>query len=509
MKQSSEEKLTITNKDFLRRRHAGNYTPIDNGELYLLPYEVQLKEKPPEFFEQLSDYDFLKPHDATTKLTFAGLKNELSCLDDSDKGNEFWKNFNGSALNEYLNPILGITKKEQGRKKTYPKSGKETIPKKEPGWKKTYLKSGKETDSDKPFHNDMLKCIYLLAHMHKASPSYIRQLAEVGDAWSTDLRVYYPRKDFEFSEEYSGYLAELYANILFYQPQNIRKVVKNLDVAIEMLVKYADSDWIAPFLERQTKDTDSPSLKILKFNQVASIRHFEALNTYLKDKISGTFSNKSFSELEAKQKHLTGAQIVANTNQYKLVAAICMRLAVKSPIQKKQGNWVSEKTYPIPCSAMDLCIDTITNALAADALRQLKIESEGTKCGKKDTSIPAAIKKLVQQNPQSVDDILNSNAPDCANVPEVFAHYLRKRSEYAVASIRGRGLKSTILSNWAMSSFSVLKSMEPHPNTKKVLDYIERNNLSQINADIEELERKLPEKGFIYDYALHDLPKRV
>lgn len=493
MKQSSEEKLTITNKDSLRRRHAGNYTSVDNSELYLLPYEVQLREESPEFFERLSDYDFLKPHDAITELTFDGLKNELSYLDDNENGYGFWKNFNGSALNGYLNPILGTIKEKQG-------------------WKKTYLKSRKDTDSDKPFHNDMLKCIYLLAHMHKASASYIRQLAEVGDAWSTDLRVYYPRKDFEFSEEYSGYLAELYANILYHQPEHIRRVVKCLDIAIEKLVKHADSDWIAPFLKGRTKDTDSPSLKILKFNQVASIYHFEVLNTYLQDKISGRFSKKSFSELEVKEKHSTGAQIVATANQYKMVAAQCMRLAVQNPIQKFHGNWVSKMTVPIPCNAMDLCINTIANALAADALSQLKVESDGTKCGKKDTSIPAAIKKLAQQNPQSVDDILNSSTLDCANVPEVFAHYLRKRSEYAVATIRGRGLKRSVLENWATSPLSVLKSMEPQPNTKKVLAYIQGNNLSQISADIEALEFDLMMmggRGLIYEYALRDLPKRV
>ncbi len=189
------------------------------------------------------------------------------------------ENFNESALNTYLNPILGTTK-----------------------WKQVYIKKSKETDADKPYHNDMLRCIYLLAHLHKASPSFIRQLAEENDVWSTDLRVYYPRKDFAFSEEYAGYLSELYANMLFHQPAKIRRLIKCLDVCIEKLIKHSDSDWIAPFLKHRTQDTDSPSLKILKYNQVASTTHFMALNKYMQNKVSYTFAPTSYAELEANEK---------------------------------------------------------------------------------------------------------------------------------------------------------------------------------------------------------------
>lgn len=119
MKRSNKEKLEITNSDSLRRRHAGNYKPIDNGERYLLPYEVHLRTSPPEFFEQLSDYDFLKTPINDAALTFSGLLDELECLGELDSDRGFWKNFNESALNRYLNPILGTAKGKQGWKKKY------------------------------------------------------------------------------------------------------------------------------------------------------------------------------------------------------------------------------------------------------------------------------------------------------------------------------------------------------------------------------------------------------
>ncbi|MEZ8987189.1 hypothetical protein OAI_00095 [Vibrio cyclitrophicus FF160] len=501
MKTSNKEKLEITDNDSLRRRHAGNYKPIDNGERYLLPYEVHLRTQPPEFFKQLSDYDFLKSPVPGAALTFSGLLDELECLDDLESERGFWKNFNESALNRYLNPILGTAKDSQG-------------------WKKTYLKIKKETDTDKPHHNDMLRCVYLLAHLHKASPSYIRQLAGENDVWSTDLRVYYPRKDFAFSEEYTGYLSELYANMLFHQPDKIRRLIKCLDVCIEKLTQHANSDWIAPFLMHRTNDTSPPSLKILKYNQIASITHFSALNKYLQDKVTGPFSPISFAKLEANEKDPSGLQIAATAQQYKLVAALCMRIPLPNPLREVNGGWVSEGTDPITCKDMKLCIDAVANALAADALNQLKIESYGTKSGKRDTSIPAAIKKLAEQNPQTIEEILRIGSPDFASMPELYSFYLRKRSEYAVAKVRRPGgLKKSVLSNMPPTPRAVIESMQPNPNLKRVLDYIRGNNLDKISFDIEGLERDLmmgrlregadPKVGIIYQFVPQSLPLRV
>lgn len=501
MKEINKEKLEITNKDILRRRHTGNYKPIDNGERYLLPYEVHLRNQPTEFFEQLSHYDFLKPSTTGSALTFAGLKKKLGCLDDLDMGNGFWKNFNESALKGYLNPILGTTEEKQG-------------------WKQVYIKKGKETDADKPQHDDMLKCIYLLAHLHKASPSFIRQLAVENDAWSTDLRLYYPRKDFAFSEEYAGYLSELYANILFQQPDKIRRLIKCLDVCIEKLTQFADSDWIAPFLKHRSEDTDPPSLKILKYNQIASITHFTALNKYLQGKVSGPFTLNSFAELEANEKDPSTIQISATAQQYKRVATLCMRGPLPSPLREVNGNWVSEGADPIARQDMELCIDAVANALAADALNQLKIESDGTKSGKRDTSIPAAVKKLAEQNPQSIEEILMIESPDFASVPELYSLYLRKRSEYAIAKVRRPdGLKKSVLRNMPPTPKAVIESMQPNPNTKRVLDYIRGNNLNQISLDIEALEYDLmmshrmegnhSKVGLIYQYVFQSLPPRV
>lgn len=501
MKRSNKEKLEITNSDSLRRRHAGNYKPIDNGERYLLPYEVHLRTSPPEFFEQLSDYDFLKTPINDAALTFSGLLDELECLGELDSDRGFWKNFNESALNRYLNPILGTAKGKQG-------------------WKKKYLKIKQETDTDKPHHNDMLKCVYLLAHLHKASSSYIRQLAVENDVWSTDLRVYYPRKDFAFSEEYAGYLSEIYANMLFHQPDIIRRLVKCLDVCIEKLTQHADSDWIAPFLMHRTNDTDPPSLKILKYNQIASVTHFSKLSKYLQDKVTGPFTPASFAMLEANEKDPSGLQIAATAQQYKLAAALCMRIALPNPLREINGAWVSDGSGKIACKDMELCIAAVANALAADALNQLKVESDGTKSGKRDTSIPAAIKKLVEQNPQTTEEIFRIDSPDFANVPELYSFYLRKRSEYAVATVRHLGgLNKWVLSHMPSTPQAVIKSMQPNPNLKKVLEYIRGNNLNQISCDIEALEHDLriarlregddSKIGLIYQYNLQSLPSRL
>ena len=197
-----------------------------------------------------------------------------------------------------------------------------------------------------------------------------------------------------------------------------------------------------------------------------------------------------------------------------------MRLPLPNPLRELNGSWVSKGTEPIAFQDMEICIDAVANALAADALNQLRIESDGTKSGKRDTSIPAAIKKLAEQNPQTIEDILRIGSPDFASIPELYSFYLRKRSEYALAKARSlRSLKMSVLSNMPQTPLAVIESMQPNPNTKRVLDYIRGNNLDKISDDIEKLERDLfmerllaraepMNVGLIYQYVLQCLPPR-
>jgi hypothetical protein len=487
MKVVSDEKLAITDKDSLRRRHAGNYKPLKNGEIYQLPYEVELATKPPSFFDGLSDFDYLKPLASVKKLSLKELRTELMCLDDGMEGSDFWKNFNDSALKSHLNIILGTVKKNENDK----------------DWRKKYLKQTGESDDDKPYHNDMLRCIYLLAHMHKASPSYIRQLSKIGCVWSTDLRVYYPRTDFAFSEEYGGYLSELYANILYHQPISIRKLIKYLDKIIEKLVNFSDSWLIAPILKGRSADTDSPGLKILKYNQIASIRHFQALNQFLSDKITGNFFDNSFAQLKK-----NGTQNLATAQQYRLVAAQCLRMKMGVPSRKRNGIWYPVSATPCSQAVIDYHIELYSNALAADALNKLEFESDGSKSGKKDTSISSAIKKMACQNPQSIDAILAAESLDCANIPEIFSKYTQLRTMYSEAKKNGYAK-------------NFLRDLRYNEKVDYVLEYINGNNLSKINSDIESIEKKLvamqlltkrnnttDNATLLYEYDLHDLPPR-
>lgn len=486
MASESQEKLLVTNKDELRRRHKGNYEAVANGEIYLLPYEVSLRSKSDSFFLSLSNYDFLKSTDIDGQLTLKGLKQELQVLDDEKSNSDFWKNLNDSALKTHLNTILGLYR---GNKKNK-------------DWRRTYLKQTKETDIDKPYHNDMLKCLYLLAHLHKASPTFIRQLALVNDAWSTDLRVYYPRKDFIFSEEYGGYLAELYSNILYHQPDEVRKVLKNLDRLIDKMVELSEGIF-RDILDRRSADNDSPSLKILKYNQISSITHHQALQRYLTDKITGAFYNDSFDCLKNRDNHG-----LANERHYWLVAAQCLRLKLRNPMTKKGDYWYSDGNQSISQQDVDYLISLHANALAADALQDLKLESLGSKSGKKDTSLPAAIRKMAEQNPQTVNEILEAPALDVANIPEIYTKYIVYRTQYAELYRKKRHLE-------------FIKNMKPNPKVEKVLNYIKGNNLAQIHADVDEIERKVKLMNvlhgnmdniegvtIVFEYGMHELPKR-
>ncbi|EPB4205283.1 hypothetical protein ACROUB_003618 [Yersinia enterocolitica] len=486
MKSVSDEKLAITDKDSLRRRHSGSYKSLKNGEIYQLPYEAELATKPPSFFDNLSDFDYLKNPASLNKLSLKALRTELMRLDDGMEGADFWKNFNDSALKSHLNIILDTVKNEDDK-----------------DWRKKYLKQTGESDDDKPHHNDMLRCIYLLAHMHKASPSYIRQLSKVDCVWSTDLRVYYPRTDFAFSEEYGGYLSELYANILYHQPTSIRKAIKYLDKIIEKLVQFSDSWLIAPILKGRSADTDSPGLKILKYNQIASITHFQALNQFLSDKITGNFTDNSFAQLEA-----NGTQNLATAQHYRLVAAQCLRMKMGVPSKKRNGMWYPVSATPCSQTVIDDYIKLFSNALAADALNKLEFESDGSKSGKKDTSISSAIKKMACQNPQSIDAILASESLDCSNVPEIFSKYTQLRAMYSEATKNG-------------SQQNLLRELRYNARVKCVLEYIKGNNIVKINSDIESIEKTLAVMKFvtkqsdiidnstlIYEYGLHNLPPR-
>ncbi|WP_224555875.1 hypothetical protein [Pectobacterium versatile] len=486
MSSTNKEKLCVTNKDELRRRHSGNYQPVGNGEIYLLPYEVLLRSKPQSFFSSLSDYDYLKTATKVGQLSLKELRKELWPLNEDKNQNDFWKNFNDSALKMHLNTILGTTKEMNQNK----------------DWRRIYLKQAKETDVDKPHHEDMLKCLYLLAHLHKASPTFIRQLSTVNDAWSTDLRVYYPRKGFAFSDEYGSYLAELYSNILYHQPEAIRKVVKNLDLLIDKMVKYHNG-MFASILERRSEDIDSPGLKILKYNQIASITHTQALQNILIDKITGSFHDDSFMQL-TKRTH----QGLANADHYWLVAAQSLKFKIQSPMTKKGQYWYLDKKNSISQKEVDQLINLYANALAADALNGLTFESIGSKSGQKDTSLSAAIRQMAEQNPQTVDKILESRALNVANIPELYTKYVQYRTQYAEYYLDG-------------NHDNLLTSMRDNKKIERVLDYIRGNNLGQIHADIDEIEREIKMMNLlegnidnienvtiVFEYGIHELPIR-
>lgn len=481
MKQS-QEKLEITCKDELRRRHQGNYVPVSNGEKLLLPYEAFLRSNPHSFFSSLSDYDFLKPQNDSKELTLKGLKEELRVLDGET---DFWKNFNDSALKQHLNKILKATANSDYS-----------------GWNKTYLRKKNQSSREKPYHDDMLRCLYLLAHLHKASPTFIRQLALLGDPWSTDLRLIYPRNDFVFSEEYGAYLAELFSNILFHQPEGVRVVIKNLDILIDKMVKYSDG-WFSHILDNRSEDTDSPSIKILKFCQIASITHFQALQNLLADKIDGDIDESSYSKLCVRSN-----QSVATANHYRLVAAQCIRIRMQGPLSKMEDSWFKDGLLFFSDQDLEEWIHLYANALSSDALSGLAFESHGSRAGKRDTSLPAAIRKMAEQNPQSIDDILTAPNLNYANIPELFSKYVEYRTQFADAFAEG-------------THDEYIRKLNNNPEIERAIDYVMGNNVASIYKDIESIEMNIklqnlfegtPENNenstLVFEYAANPLPNR-
>lgn len=446
----------ISTIDDLRKRHSGNYTPDEYGEVFLLPYEVELFNKEKTFFDSLSDYDFLKNSDKS--LTMKGLQLEIKRLDDLENGIGFWKNFNDSALNTYLNKIL------------------------RPFSWRSYLIKGNETNNEKPYHNDMLRCLYLLAQLHKVSPSFIRQLSKINDVWSTEFRLYYARTSFYETEVYGAFLAELYAHILFHQPKGIRKLIKSLDVVIDRLVEYADHPLINEMLKKTSQDNDKPSLRILKYSQVASTLHFQALNKYLSTKIDGKFSSASADELVLRENKLSGGQVVATSEDLYLVAAYCVRNYLHKP------HILDEFT--------EKACKNVYYALASDANQRLQIISKGTKGGKKDTSLLASIKRISNQNPRSVSGILSSKILDSSNIPEIHSKYLHLRAQFVILSLYQPGREKEFLQLTKDNSIKI----------DKVLRYIRSNNLEHILLDVETIEISTDIQ--IFDYGIRSLPER-
>lgn len=431
-----KEKRLLTDIDNLRSRHRGNYTPIGNGERYLLPYEVELRKKAHHFFTSLSEYDFLNSNQES-ELSIKGLREALLHLDNTEKLTSFWDNFTGYALKKYLNQIL-TTK----------------------NWRKTYLKQSRDK-TPKPYHNEMLKCLYLLAHLHKADPSFIGELAKVDNEWSGELRLYYPRLDILKSEQFSACMAQLFSDILYHQPECIRVVTKHLDQLVDLLIKHVNHPQIAQMLTLRSDDTDGPGLKILKHSQIATITHNNAINRRLKASISGDYSSTSMEELASLPQQHTTAE------HYHKAAVIMLRMHHRGPI--------SPEMILLYQKHLTDAIRTFANGLAADALRGLKLESEGTKDGKKDTSLAASIRKLVDKNPKPQLELLQSVEIDFAGIPELHSKYLELRVQYVANHERDPEINKDFLAGMGQPS-----------GYDTVLDYIRGNNLETIYKHFKE-----------------------
>jgi hypothetical protein len=430
-----KEKRLMTDINNLRSRHSGNYTPTSNGERYLLPYEVELRKKTHHFFTSLSKYDPLNPNQEP-ELSLKGLREELLHLDNTEKLTDFWDNFTGYALKKYLNPILTTN-----------------------NWRKTYLKQSRDKTL-RPYHNEMLKCLYVLAHLHRADPSFIGELAKVGNEWSGELRLYYPRLDILKSEQFSACIAQLFSDILHHKPECIRVVTKNLDQLIDWLVKDVNHPQIAHMLTLRSDDTDGPGLKILKHSQIATITHNNAINMRLKDAISGDYSSVSMEELaRLPHKHTTA-------KHYHKAAIIMLRY---------HNGPISPEVMLMHPEYLTNAIRTFANGLAADALRGLKLESKGTKDGKKDTSLAASIRTLVEKNPKPQLELLQSLEIDFSGIPELHSKYLEKRIQYVMNHEIDPEINKTFLAGMG----------QPF-GYDTVLDYIRGNNLEAIYKHFEE-----------------------
>lgn len=455
------EQEIISDKDALRARHASDYIPISNGEGFNLAYEQELRSKPSEFFHQLSKYHFLNRQQkaGAGTLTRKELMKELQALD-SDETNvgSFWKQFSAKKLTPYLNLILQVEKWQDLINSKHPK--------------------------DKAVHDDLLKTIYLLAHLHKAEPSFLKQLAEFDDVWSVEFRHFYPRCDFVDSEYYGACLSEFCINALYNQPISVRVAIKNLDTIIDKLVEHYQHPIVQEVLSSTSPDKDLPSLKVLKYSYLAGSFNYSALNSYLSPLITGEFTADSPDILRERSRGRSGAQLPASYNDYRIVAAMCVKAhSAESPhfLEDEHKMTVHE---------------VIFSALAADANRGLRVESQGSKYGQRDTSIAASVKKLAKRNPNTIEGVFNSQSPDFSGVPEIHTKYLYLRSQYACLVAQGTGREIEMINNIQLDRSRLIN----------VHQYIFNNNLEKILEDMVELEMILGQVFF--PRGLIGLPSR-
>ncbi|AZL83327.1 hypothetical protein EIJ81_00215 (plasmid) [Aliivibrio salmonicida] len=450
MNRNNIEKNQITDVQKLIDRHSGSFIPVNNGESFKLCYEAEIERKDTDFFDALSPYDFMT--NGCSELTLKGLKLKLQNLDNTLDGNSFWKNFSDSALQKYLHIILG--------KK----------------WR-TYLRTGAETNEDKPHHDDILKCLYLLAHLHKSNPFFIRQLSMQYDLWSIDLKLYAPRNDIHNSLAYSAFLAELHTNMLFKQSLQIKRLIKNLDHVIDLLVKYSDMSEVKALLQKRSPDTDPPSLKILAYSWISSITHNIKLHDVLKDNIAGEYNDNSASDLDKKQEDKFGGQVIATSNDYENVAAQGIRMALGRPISDSEYNECES-------DLIDLRTELV-NAFCADANRSLSFGSKSTKWGKSEISLQSAIKKMTRKNLKSFHQILKTTTLNIIDVPEVYSSYVLNRSQYVMLIHSGQEDMAN----------NKIELMRRNPSTECVLNYLKHNNLESISTDVEKLNLSLLRDG--------------
>ena len=87
--------------------------------------------------------------------------------------------------------------------------------------------------------------------------------------------------------------------------------------------------------------------------------------------------------------------------------------------------------------------------------------------------------------------------------------------------IKRRRLRYEIHFSQVMLLILGFKNMKPNQKVEKVLNYIKGNNLAQIHADVNEIERKVKLMNIlhgnmdniegvtiVFEYGMHELPKR-